>query len=403
MIEFPLGPRKRFIPALHRNGVIMLFEPVSSAGHRLPSALLLIAVAGMLLTAACTANKATADAPAGVPVTVATVGVLTVPVVREFVGQTSAKETVELRARVSGFLEKVNFQEGSHVRTGEVLFQIEQSTYQSAVASAEAQLAKDQANLTKASRDVARLRPLAAAKAAPEQDLDTAVAAEQFNQGAIKADQAALADARLNLSYTIVRSPIDGIIGKLAVTRGNLVGKGDNTLLATVSSYTPIYVYFSVPEGQVTEFLRKHVVGKQKVAQLDLQLSDGSLFEQKGSIDFADRAVDSTTGTLSLRGAFPNPKGLLRPGQFARVKVGGEAVENAVLVPQKAVSDLLNQKVVMTVDSTNKVAMQPVVLGGEYQDKFIVTSGLKGGERIIVEGLQKVRPGATVTPTAEGR
>ena len=154
----------------------MLFEPVSSAGHRLPTTLLLIAVAGMLLTAACTANKATADAPAGVPVTVATVGVLTVPVVREFVGQTSAKETVELRARVSGFLEKVNFQEGSHVRTGEVLFQIEQSTYQSAVASAEAQLAKDQANLTKASRDVARLRPLAAAKAAPEQDLDTAVA-----------------------------------------------------------------------------------------------------------------------------------------------------------------------------------------------------------------------------------
>ena len=272
-------------------------------------------------------------------------------------------------------------------------------------ASAEAQLARDQASLNKALKDVARLKPLAADHAASEQDLDAAVAQQESLQAAVKADQAAITDAKLNLSYTVIRSPIDGTIGKLAVTRGNLVGKGDNTLLATVSSFDPIYVYFSVPEGQSTDFLSKHVQGKGKVPQLELQLSDGTAFAHKGTIDFADRAIDAATGTLTLRGVFPNPQGLLRPGQFARVRVGGEQVQNAVLIPQKAVSDMLNRKVAMTVDSQNIAILQPITIGGEYQDQFIVTSGLKGGERIIVEGLQKARPGAPVSPvpaTADG-
>jgi membrane fusion protein (multidrug efflux system) len=227
---------------------------------------------------------------------------------------------------------------------------------------------------------------------------DVALAQEAALEAAVKADQAAITEARLNLGYTVIRSPIDGVIGKLAVTRGNLVGKGDNTLLATVSSYTPMYVYFSVPEGQATDFVRKHVQSKNKNAQVELQLSDGTTFDHKGTIDFADRAVDANTGTLTLRGVFPNPKALLRPGQFARVKVSGEQVPNAVLVPQKAVSDMLNMKVVMTVNSKNIVSAQPIVIGGEYQDQFIVESGLKGGETIIIDGLQKARPGAPVIP-----
>jgi membrane fusion protein (multidrug efflux system) len=358
----------------------------------------LLACALILAVTGCSQKKAGGPAAVPMPVTVGQVQVQTVPVYHEFVGQTSAKESVDLRARVGGFLQKIDFAEGAHVRAGQVLFEIEPDTYKAALASAEAQLARDKASLNKALKDVARLKPLVADHAAPEQDLDAAIAQQESYQAASKADEAAIADAKLNLGYTIIRSPIDGIIGKLAVTRGNLVGKGDNTLLATVSSYNPIYVYFSVPEGQATDFLRKHVQGKGHAAQLELQLSDGTVFEHKGSIDFADRQVDANTGTLSLRGSFPNPQGLLRPGQFARLKVGGEQVQNAVLVPQKAVSDMLNLKVVMTVDSHNIVAMQPVTIAGEYQDQFIISSGLKGGETIIVEGLQKARPGAPVIP-----
>lgn len=356
-------------------------------------------LAGVLVvtTTGCS-KKAVGTAPAAVPVTTAPVLVQSVPLTHEFVGQLSAKESVDLRARVSGYLQRINFQEGSHVRAGQVLFQIEQDSYKATLAAAEAQLARDKASLSKADKDVARLKPLVAGQAAPEQDLDAALAQQAAFQAATKADEAAIAEAKLNLGYTVIRSPIDGIIGKLAVTRGNLVGKGDNTLLATVSSFTPIYVYFSVPEGQATDFVRKHVQSRSKTAQVELQLSDGTTFERKGTVDFADRAVDTSTGTLTMRAVFPNPQGLLRPGQFARVKVGGEQVTNAVLIPQKAVSDMLNMKVVMTVNNQNVVSMQPVVIGGEYQDQFIVTSGLKGGENIIVEGLQKARPGAKVVP-----
>jgi membrane fusion protein (multidrug efflux system) len=321
------------------------------------------AMAGMFFTSACTSGKVNAEGPAPVAVSMATVSVQTVPVIHEFVGQTSAKETVDLRARVSGFLEKVNFQEGAHVSAGQTLFEIEPASYQAALASAQALLARDRANLTKAVKDVARLRPLVASHAAPEQDLDTAVAQQEVYEAAIKGDEASIADARLNLGYTVIRSPIDGVIGKLAVTRGNLVGKNENTLLATVSSSSPIY-------------------------------------EQRGTINFADRAVDTSTGTLSLRGSFPNPKGLLRPGQFARVKVEGEQLQNAILIPQKAVSELLNQRVVMTVDAKNVVGLQPVTIAGTHDDQFIISSGLKGGERIVVDGLQKVHAGATVVPAA---
>ena len=350
---------------------------------------------GLAVLAGCNGKKPAEMPP--LPVVVGQVEVGSVPVQQQYVGQTSAKETVDLRARVGGFLEKVEFQEGAHVRAGQVLFQIERASYQASLAAAEAALARDEASLIKANQDVARLKPLAAVKAAPQQDLDTAVSQQAAYEAAIKADKAQIEQAKLDLGYTTVRSPIDGIIGKLAVTRGNLVGKGDNTLLATVSSYTPIYVYFSIPEAAVNGFLRKHQ-GKGTTGQLTMMLADGTEFGNKGSVDFADRAIDQTTGTLSVRGVFPNPQGLLRPGQFVRVKISGETVENAVLVPQKAVTDMLAKKMVLTVDDKNVVGMKEVTLGGEYQDKFIISSGLKGGERIVVEGLQKARPGAPVTP-----
>lgn len=336
-------------------------------------------------------------APAPTVVELAQAQVMTVPVDHQYVGQTSAKETVDLRARVGGLLEKIHFQEGSHVRAGEVLFEIERTTYQATLEAAEANLARDQATLLKTSQDVRRLKPLAAAQAAPEQDLDAAVAQQAASQAAIRADKAQIAQAKLDLSYTTVRSPIDGVIGKLAVTRGNLVGKGDNTLLATINSYNPIYVYFSIPEASTLAFLRQHQ-GKGKAGQLALELSDGSEYPSKGTLDFVDRAIDQNTGTLAMRGVFANAQGQLRPGQFVRIRVSGEVVPNAVLVPQKAVTDMLNKKMVMVVDAHNVVNLREVTLGGEYQNEVILSHGLLGNERVIVEGLQKVRPGDTVAP-----
>lgn len=355
----------------------------------------IVATQLLLFFMGCRHSEPAVPAPVAVELTQSQV--MTVPVEHQYVGQTSAKETVELRARVGGFLEKIRFQEGSHVHAGEVLFEIERSTYQSTLDAAEANLARDQATLLKASQDVRRLKPLAASQAAPEQDLDAAVAQQAASQAAIRADRAQIAQARLDLNYTTVRSPIDGVIGKLAVTRGNLVGKGDNTLLATVNSYNPIYAYFSIPEANVLSFLRQHQ-GKGTAGQLRLQLSDGSQYPQRGTLDFADRAVDQNTGTLAVRGVFANAEGRLRPGQFVRILVSGEVVPHAVLIPQKAVTDLLNKKMVMIVDAHNVVNLREVTLGGEYQDKVIVAHGLQGGERIIAEGVQKVRPGDTVTP-----
>lgn len=352
-------------------------------------AMLLLAFTG------CRHPEPASPSPAAVELTQAQV--MTVPVDHQFVGQTSAKETVELRARVGGFLEKIHFLEGSHVHVGEVLFEIERSTYRAALEAAEANLARDQASALKASQDVQRLRPLAASQAAPEQDLDAAIAQQAASQAAMRVDKAQIAQARLDLSYTTVRSPIDGVIGKLAVTRGNLVGKGDNTLLATVNSYNPMYVYFSIPESSVRSFLRQHQ-GKGSSGQLQLQLSDGHAYPLRGTVNFADRAIDQNTGTLAVRGVFANPEGLLRPGQFVRIVVSGEVSQNAILVPQKSVTDMLNKKMVMIVDAHNVVNLREVTLGGEYQDKVIITHGLQGGERVIAEGMQKVRPGDTVAP-----
>ena len=332
-------------------------------------------------------------------VRLATVEVKTVPVYGDFVGQTEAKETVVIIPRVTGFLEKISFKEGTEVQKGQVLFQIEQAAYQAALASAEAKLAQDQAGLTRYQRDVARLEPLVKEQAATQQDLDTSVSGAAQQQAALKADQAAIDTAKLNLSYTIIRSPIDGIIGKLNVTAGNLVSSGQTTALATVSSFNPMYVYFSIPEASYLTFRRKFAgESAPPPIPLDLMLADGRPFPYRGRMNFADRTVDATTGTLTARADFPNPKGLLRPGEFARVRFVSEERPNVVLVPKEAVVETLNTKSVLVVDGGNKALLKTVATDGEYQEFFTVHSGLNGGERVIVEGAQKVRPGTVVNP-----
>jgi membrane fusion protein (multidrug efflux system) len=427
------------------------------AGHRQVCARMSAGVlAAVLVVAGCDRGqevKAPA-APAAPPppaVVVAEVLRRPVPLVRDFVARTEAVPTAEIRARVQGVLESVRFKEGSEVSEGQVLFVLQQDEYQAALRSARAQLAKTRADLTrardvsvvaraeaqlrqaeadlgKARKDVARYRPLVDARALPVQDLDTALSQEEVGAAAVEAARAALDDMRLlqrtqielaeaavesaqaavtqaelNLGYTTIRSPITGIIGKIQVDRGNLVGKGEPTLLTTVSTVDPIFVDFSITDADLLHFSERIRAGtrgerRQAPADLELVLADGTVFPQKGRLVFVDRAVDPTTGTIGVRAEFPNPQKVLRPGQFGRVRAVVEEVPNAVLVPQLAIQELQGNKAVLVVGAGDKASARTVTLGDRYQQFYVVTRGLEGGERVIVEGGQKVQPGMQVAP-----
>jgi membrane fusion protein (multidrug efflux system) len=415
----------------------------------------LVGVLLLALTAGCQRQGGSQESKAAPAeptptVIVAQVPQQTVQVAGEFVARTEAVPTVEIRARVSGVLEQVRFREGSEVKQGQVLFVIQQEEYKAALQSARAQLAKAQADLLRAKdvsvvdrakarldeakaelgrtrQDVARYRPLAEAKAIPQQDLDTAVSKEQVAAAAVEGAEAALKDtvlnqrtaiqlaeaavesakaavtqADLNLKYTVVETPISGIIGKLAVDRGNLVGKGDATALATVSAVDPMYVDFSVAEADYLRLVKRvPQLGRGEIkrdgpAAFELVLSDGTTFAHKGRPVFVDRAIDQKTGTIQVRAEFPNPERVLRSGQFGRVRVVTDEVPNAILVPQIAVTELQGAKTVLVVGEGEKVALRTVTLGEPYQQFYIVTAGLKAGERVIVEGIQKARPGSKV-------
>src|SRR5436309_11393473 len=398
--------------------------------------------------------KSSKQAPAAPTQTVIVVEVpqRTVSVGADFVARTEAVPTVEIRARISGVLEKVQFREGSEVKQGQVLFVIQQDEYKAALQSARAQLAKADADLTRAKdvsvidraraqldqakaelgknqADVARYRPLVKEQAIPQQDLDTALSREeaaragvqaaeaalkdsilgqrtaiQLAEAAVEAGKAAVIQADLNLRYTTVQSPISGIISKVAVDTGNLVGKGEPTLLATVSSIHPIFVDFAISEADLLRLVKRvpglgrGEVPPDRAPTLDLILADGSVIPHKGRAIFIDRAIDLKTGTIQVRAEFPNPDRMLRPGQFGRVRVVTEEVPDAILVPQIAVQELQGAKTVLVVEEGDKVALRTVTPRETYGQFYIVSTGLKPGERVIVEGIQKARPGMQVKP-----
>lgn len=225
----------------------------------------------------------------------------------------------------------------------------------------------------------------------------------QQAQAAVEAANASIRQAELNVEYCTITTPIGGIAGTRQVTPGNLVGNGEATLLTTVSDVNPMRVYVSISESDYLMYKRMADQGKMKggVGELELILADGSVFPEKGRIIIADRAVDLKTGTFSLVAEFANPSALLRPGQFGRVRLAATVAENALLVPQKAITELQSAKVVYVVGDDNKVALRTVTLGDRVDQDYIITEGVKAGERIIIEGLQKARPGATVNPTEQ--
>ena len=361
----------------------------------------------LLLMTACGSRDQTGTQPNLPPpaVVVAPVTSQSVPIWADYVARTEALQTVEIRSRVEGFLEKVLFREGSQVKAGQLLFVIDQRPYKTALQEARGSLAQAQASLGKAQKDVERLHPLVAEDAAPKVDLDNAESAVQYGRASIEKAKAAIARAELDLKFTEIRSPITGIIGKADVTVGNLVSR-DQTLLTTVSSWDPMRVVFSISEADYLRRAQMFHEGNpflpaQQAAPFELVTADNAAYPFRGRLSFVDRALNLTTGTLNVYVSFPNPNRLLRPGLFGRVRVVLEERPNTFLVPQQAVQVLQGVQSVLVVGPDDKVALHSVSLGDRYQDFFIVNAGLKSGDRVVVEGLQKAIPGRQVRPTTQ--
>lgn len=364
-------------------------------------------VAALAVTA-CGKKPAQTGPPPPPAVLVAPVEQRTVPLYVENVAQTDAAFTVEIRARVQGFLVQAPFREGGLVKKGDLLFQIDPKPYQAALDQAEANLAKAEATLERARADVKRLEPLVKQSAISQQDLDNAIATAKVAEADVQGLKAGVKTAELNLSYTEMRAPFDGVIGAREVDVGNYVGSSaDTMLLAVVSTMDPMRAHFNVPENNYLRFQRRFMgddaarLKHSEAMEFRLILGDGATYEHEGRFEFADRALDSKAGTLKVVVSFPNPEGLLKPGQFGRVRAKTEERPGALLVPQRAVVTVQSARYVLVVGEGGKVEQRTVKTGDRYEDYFIVADGVKAGEKVIVEGLQKARAGMVVTPQME--
>ena len=343
-------------------------------------------------------DQAAPPAPA-VPVKVATLIRRDVPEMVESVGQTRGAVEVEVRARVEGFLDSVLFEEGRPVKKGDLLYEIDPKPFIAGVNRARGVLASAQADLAKAKQDVARYKPLVEQNAISREEYETSQAMEQAALAKVDAARASLESTQLELGYTKVASPIDGIAGKTEVKAGALVGRGQSTLLTTVSTNDPIHCRFALSERDYLGLARRLREGGDRRPSFEMILSDGTVPPHPGTFVFLERLIDPTTGTILVEVSFPNPERMVRPGQFARVRFPISWRRDAILVPQRAVSELQATYSVGVVTPDNKVEIRPVRAGSRVGGLWIIDSGLKPGDRIIVEGLLKVRNGSTVVPT----
>jgi len=324
-----------------------------------------------------------------------------VPVLMEAVGQTRGSQDVEIRARVEGYLNKVAFTEGSFVRKGDLLYQIDPLPLQAALAAAKANLATAQARLEKAHTDVARLQPLAEKQAVSQRELDNALSSQDAARAQVDANLAAVDKATLDLSYTRITAPINGLVGTTQVKAGNLVGRGESTLLTTVSQIDPILFRAGISEADYLRLV-KRVVDKGgqegERAEIELLLADGTVHPYKGKMEAVERAIDPTTGTLAVQSTFPNPQLVIRPGQYGRARFVSEVKRGALLVPQRAVAELQNLYSVAVVGEGNKISFRNVKVGPRVANLWVIEEGLNPGETVVVEGLQRLRDGAVVNP-----
>jgi len=372
--------------------------PQSSRRHRLPVAVLSALL--LLQLPACKGDKVAA-APPPPEVYVQSIVPQTTPLSVDIVSEIKAFREVDLRPRVSGVVIQQAFKPGQKVKEGELLFVIDPRAYDEAVIDAQAKLAESEAVLARARQDVARYKPLLPDNAIPRQTYDQAVAFEQQNAAVVQARRASLEKARLDRSFAEVRSPVSGQIGLQKVEVGALASAGQS-VLATVSTLDPVVAYFSIPEVDYLHYQRRfRQSGQSPDDPIELVLADGSVYAQKGRADFVDRALNPNTGTLALRAVFPNPDGLLRPGMNTRVRIVYEVAQNAILVPQKAVTEMLGKQFATVVLDGDKVEQRPIRTGARLGDQWVIEQGLKAGERIVVEGLQKARPGSIVKPVVQ--
>ena len=319
-----------------------------------------------------------------------------VPVYSEWIGTTDGMVNVVIRAQVQGYLIKQNYHEGEFVRKGQILFEIDPRTFQAALGQAKGQLGEQMARWTTAKANLARVIPLAQKYAVSKKDLDDAMGQEKGARAAVISAEAYVEKARLDLNFTKIVSPVGGVAGIAKTQIGNLVGPGVTEELTTVSTVDPIKVYISVGEQ---EYLIATGKGKNgfKDNSLEMILSDGSVYPYKGKFTISDRQVDVKTGTIKVAAIFKNPGNILRPGQFAKVRARIK-IKNALLVPQRSVMELQGSYQVAVVDADNKVDIRPVKVADRVDNLWVIDEGLKPGERVVAEGLQKVRQGTIVNP-----
>ncbi|MCD4748025.1 MAG: efflux RND transporter periplasmic adaptor subunit [Thermoanaerobaculales bacterium] len=326
-----------------------------------------------------------------------------VSVLREFTGTTQAVKSVEITARVQGFLEQISFKPSTYVRKGQVLFVIEQAPYEARRDQAEANRKSAEAGLRRAESDLDRLEEAVKTNAVSQQEVTRARAERDQASAALLQAKAALTDAEIQLGYTTIKSPIDGLISRHLVDAGNLVGVGGSTLLATVRQIHPIHAYFDISERVFARMLGErggHKPDADELVPATLILKETDL-EVEGHLDSIDNTVDPETGTIIVRGVFPNADAKLFPGFFVVVKIPGKIIENAVLVEERAVGTDLAGKYLYLVGAEGIVEHRPVVLGSTLDDgKVVVAEGLKGSEQYILDGLLRARPGLPVTPVA---
>jgi len=363
-------------------------------------------LAGSLLFAAGCKKSSVAGAPPPLEVGVATAEQRDVPIYGQWVGNLDGFVNAQIQPQVSGYLIRQDYHEGQQVHKGQVLFEIDERPFQAALDQAQGQLAQARAQLELSRINVRRDQPLVAAHALAQSQLDNDTQQAAQYAAVVQTDEASVRTAQLNLGWTKVRSLVDGVAGKAVMQVGNLVST--TTPLTTVSQVNPIKAYFAISEQEylnlsdsakrqgVTDLLR---VGSK--IPLELTLSNGQVYPQKGTIVFVDRGVDNTTGTIMVAGSFPNSSNLLRPGQYAKVRALTSVQKGAILVPQRAVMDQQGQHLVVVVGANNMAATRPVTVGSQVGSDWIITSGIRAGDRVVTEGSDKIRGPMPVRPTAE--
>jgi len=325
----------------------------------------------------------------------------------DFVGQVYGYQDISIRARVPGYLEGIHFREGFPVKKGQLLYTVDDQTYQAEVAAQQSKLAEAQSQYAKAKSDLNRYKPLAESNAVSQADLDAAQLQYEAATSMVEAAEANLEIAKIKLSYTQIKSPIDGVIGKSLSKVGELVGQAPNVMLNTVSRMDEIFVEFFLPENQYLQLVRKLTNGNDVFDEsrptndnLELVLADGSIHDYTGHVTFVDRGVNSSTGTILIQTEFENPKQIIRPGQYAKVRIP-VTHENALFIPQRCVKELQGQYSVFVVNAENIVETKQITPGNKIGDLWLIDDGLDAGDKVISQGIQKVRNGMTVNPTVK--